>query len=188
MLCKLIKLTSEISFQKVSLEEKNAAIIYDSKLQTPKTLQKVIDDMGFDAILYNSSPLPVLTDTVFLTVTASLAPPWDHIQSTLLKIKGVTDIKISPQQRTAVVTIIPSLVNANQIIELVPDLSLDTGALEKKSGTFEDYSMTQAGEVMLKMKVEGMTCHSCTSTIEGKIGKLQGVRRIKGDISFVIFF
>nr|KAF6435068.1 ATPase copper transporting alpha [Rousettus aegyptiacus] len=164
---------------KVSLEEKNAAIIYDSKLQTPKTLQKVIDDMGFDAILYNSSPLPVLTDTVFLTVTASLAPPWDHIQSTLLKTKGVTDIKISPQQRTAVVTIIPSLVNANQIIELVPDLSLDTGALEKKSGTFEDYSMTQAGEVMLKMKVEGMTCHSCTSTIEGKIGKLQGVRRIK---------
>ncbi|XP_023381636.1 copper-transporting ATPase 1 isoform X2 [Pteropus vampyrus] len=164
---------------KVSLEEKNAAIIYDSKLQTPKTLQKVIDDMGFDAILYNSNPLPVLTDTVFLTVTTSLAPPWDHIQSTLLKTKGVTDIKISPQQRTAVVTIIPSLVNANQIIELVPDLSLDTGALEKKSGTFEDYSMAQAGEVMLKMKVEGMTCHSCTSTIEGKIGKLQGVRRIK---------
>uniref|UniRef100_A0A8C4LD68 Copper-transporting ATPase 1 n=1 Tax=Equus asinus asinus TaxID=83772 RepID=A0A8C4LD68_EQUAS len=40
-------------------------------------------------------------------------------------------------------------------------------------------SMAQAGEVMVKMKVEGMTCHSCTSTIEGKIGKLQGVQRIK---------
>uniref|UniRef100_A0A8C4LAP8 Copper-transporting ATPase 1 n=1 Tax=Equus asinus asinus TaxID=83772 RepID=A0A8C4LAP8_EQUAS len=48
-----------------------------------------------------------------------------------------------------------------------------------KSGTCEDYSMAQAGEVMVKMKVEGMTCHSCTSTIEGKIGKLQGVQRIK---------
>uniref|UniRef100_A0A671E465 Copper-transporting ATPase 1 n=1 Tax=Rhinolophus ferrumequinum TaxID=59479 RepID=A0A671E465_RHIFE len=164
---------------KVSLEEKNATIIYDPKLQTPKTLQEAIDDMGFDAILHNPNPLPVLTDTVFLTVIASLAPPWDHIQSTLLKTKGVTDIKISPQQRTVVVTIIPSLVNANQIIELVPDLSLDTRALEKKSGTCEDYSMAQAGEVMLKMKVEGMTCHSCTSTIEGKIGKLQGVQRIK---------
>uniref|UniRef100_A0A8C4LC73 Copper-transporting ATPase 1 n=1 Tax=Equus asinus asinus TaxID=83772 RepID=A0A8C4LC73_EQUAS len=41
------------------------------------------------------------------------------------------------------------------------------------------YLMAQAGEVMVKMKVEGMTCHSCTSTIEGKIGKLQGVQRIK---------
>ncbi|KAL2768522.1 copper-transporting ATPase 1 isoform 2 [Daubentonia madagascariensis] len=164
---------------KVSLEEKNATIIYDPKLQTPKTLQEAIDDMGFDAILHNPNPLPVLTDTVFLTVTASLAPPWDYIQSTLLKTKGVTDIKISPQQRTAVVTIIPSIVNANQIIELVPDLSLDIGTLEKKSGNCEDHSIAQAGEVMLKMKVEGMTCHSCTSTIEGKIGKLQGVQRIK---------
>ncbi|VFV37019.1 copper-transporting atpase 1- [Lynx pardinus] len=164
---------------KVSLEEKNATIIYDPKLQTPKTLQEAIDDMGFDAVLHNPNPVPVLTDTVFLTVAASLALPWDHIQSMLLKTKGVTDIKISPQQRTVMVTIIPSILNANQIIELLPDLSLDIGTLEKKSGTCEDYSMAQVGEVMLKMKVEGMTCHSCTSTIEGKIGKLQGVQRIK---------
>uniref|UniRef100_A0A8C0XLN3 HMA domain-containing protein n=1 Tax=Castor canadensis TaxID=51338 RepID=A0A8C0XLN3_CASCN len=164
---------------RVSLEEKNATIIYDPKLQTPKTLQEAIDDMGFDAVLHSPNPLPVLTNTVFLTVTAPLAPPWDHIQSTLLKTKGVTDVKISPQQRTAVVTIIPSIVNASQIMEVVPDLSLDIGTEEKKSGTCEDHSMAQAGEVMLKMKVEGMTCHSCTSTIEGKIGKLQGVQRIK---------
>ncbi|XP_004648160.1 copper-transporting ATPase 1 [Octodon degus] len=164
---------------KVSLEEKSATIIYDSKLQTPKTLQEAIDDMGFDAILHNPNPLPVLTDTVFLTVTAPLALPWDHIQSTLLKIRGVTDIKISPQQKTVAVTIIPSVVSANQIIELVPDLSLDFGTPEKNSGTCEDHSMAQASEVMVKMKVEGMTCHSCTSTIEGKLGKLQGVQRIK---------
>ncbi|XP_055980090.1 copper-transporting ATPase 1 [Sorex fumeus] len=164
---------------KVSLEEKNATIIYDPKLQTPKTLQEAIDDMGFDSILHNPNPLPVLSNTLFLTVTSPLTPPWDHIQSTLLKTKGVTDIQISPQQRTAVVTIIPSIINANQIIELVPDLSLDVGTLEKKTGYSEDNSMGQAGEVMLKMKVEGMTCHSCTSTIEGKIGKLQGVQRIR---------
>lgn len=144
--------------------------------------------MGFDAILHNPNPLPMLTDTVFLTVTTSLALPWDHIQSTLLKTKGVTDIKICPQQRTIVVTIIPSIVSANQIIELVPDLSLDTRTLEKNSGTCEDHSMAQASEVMLKMKVEGMTCHSCTSTIEGKIGKLQGVQRIKGNLSGVTLF
>ncbi|XP_006873804.1 PREDICTED: copper-transporting ATPase 1-like isoform X2 [Chrysochloris asiatica] len=164
---------------KVSLEEKNATIIYDSKLQSPKTLQEAIYDMGFDATLHNPNPLPVLTDTVFLTVTASFAPPWDQIKTALLKIKGVTDIKISSQQRTAVVTIIPSIVNASQIIELVPGVGLDIGSMAKKSETCEDYSVTQAGEIMLKMKVEGMTCHSCTSTIEGKIGKLQGIQRIK---------
>nr|XP_038955416.1 copper-transporting ATPase 1 isoform X4 [Rattus norvegicus] len=164
---------------KVSLEEKSATVIYNPKLQTPKTLQEAIDDMGFDALLHNANPLPVLTNTVFLTVTAPLALPWDHIQSTLLKTKGVTGVKISPQQRSAVVTIIPSVVSANQIVELVPDLSLDMGTQEKKSGTSEEHSTPQAGEVLLKMRVEGMTCHSCTSTIEGKVGKLQGVQRIK---------
>lgn len=164
---------------KVSLEEKSATIIYDPKLQTPKTLQEAIDDMGFDALLHNANPLPVLTNTVFLTVAAPLALPWDHIQSTLLKTKGVTGVKISPHQRSAVVTIIPSVVSASQIVELVPDLSLDMGTQEKKSGIWEEHSTPQAGEVMLKMKVEGMTCHSCTSTIEGKVGKLQGVQRIK---------
>lgn len=43
-------MTSAISFPKVSLEEKNATIICICKLQTPKTLQEAIDDMGFDAI------------------------------------------------------------------------------------------------------------------------------------------
>lgn len=143
--------------------------------------------MGFDALLHNANPLPVLTNTVFLTVTAPLALPWDHIQSTLLKTKGVTGVKISPQQRSAVVTIIPSVVSANQIVELVPDLSLDMGTQEKKSGTSEEHSTPQAGEVLLKMRVEGMTCHSCTSTIEGKVGKLQGVQRIKGNLSAVFF-
>lgn len=164
---------------KVSLEEKNATIIYDPKLQTAETMQEAIDDMGFDAVLHSPYPVPVLTDTMCLRVPGSLTAPWDHIQSTLLKAKGVTDINISPQQRSAVVTIIPSLVNANRIMELVPDLIFDTGTVEKKSGTCEDYRMAPVGEVKLKMKVEGMTCHSCTSTIEGKIGKLQGVQQIK---------
>uniref|UniRef100_A0A8C9ELI5 HMA domain-containing protein n=1 Tax=Pavo cristatus TaxID=9049 RepID=A0A8C9ELI5_PAVCR len=39
--------------------------------------------------------------------------------------------------------------------------------------------MASRFSVLLRLKVEGMTCHSCTSTIEGKIGKLQGIQRIK---------
>ncbi|XP_001363336.2 copper-transporting ATPase 1 isoform X1 [Monodelphis domestica] len=163
----------------VSLEKKIATIIYDSRLQNPGSLQETIDDMGFEASLPDPSPQPVLTDTLVLTSTSSLAPSWDQVQSTLLKAKGVTDVQISPQQNTAVVTMIPSVVNASQIIQLVPGISLDTGAPERKPVPSEDTSMAQPNGVMLKMKVEGMTCHSCTSTIEGKIGKLLGVQRIK---------
>ncbi|KAM6413536.1 copper-transporting ATPase 1 [Rhynochetos jubatus] len=163
---------------KVSLEDKNAAIIYDSKLQTPATLQEAIYDMGFDATLLDSNPQPVLPDTIFLTIPTQSALTSKQICSTLLKNKGIVDVKLSADHKTAVVTFISSIVNGKQIIHMVPGVDLSISSPEVTPGTCEDSSWSQASSV-LRLKVEGMTCHSCTSTIEGKIGKLQGIQRIK---------
>ncbi|XP_076203530.1 copper-transporting ATPase 1 isoform X2 [Aptenodytes patagonicus] len=164
---------------KVSLEDKNAVIIYDSKLQTPATLQEAIYDMGFDATLADSNPQPVLPDTIFLTIPTQSALTSKQICSTLLKNKGIVDVKMASDQKTAVVTFISSIVNGKQIIQMVPGVDLNISAPEVMPGTCEDSSWSQASSVVLRLKVEGMTCHSCTSTIEGKIGKLQGIQRIK---------
>ncbi|XP_061862838.1 copper-transporting ATPase 1 [Colius striatus] len=164
---------------KVSLEDKNAVIIYDSKLQTPATLQEAIYDMGFDATLANSNPQPVLPDTIFLTIPTQSALTSKQICSTLLKNKGIVDVKLSSDQKTAVVAFISSIIKDKQIIQLVPGVDLNISAPEVTPGTCEDSNWSQASSVLLRLKVEGMTCHSCTSTIEGKIGKLQGVQRIK---------
>ncbi|XP_068812837.1 copper-transporting ATPase 1 isoform X2 [Struthio camelus] len=164
---------------KVSLEEKNAVIIYDSKLQTPGTLQEAIHDMGFDATLADSNPQPVLPDTIFLTIPTQSTLTSKQIRSTLLKNKGILDVKMSSDQKTAVVTFISSVVSGKQIIQMIPGVDLGVSAPEVTPGTCEDASWSQASSAVLRLKVEGMTCHSCTSTIEGKIGKLQGIQRIK---------
>ncbi|KFP11587.1 Copper-transporting ATPase 1, partial [Egretta garzetta] len=164
---------------KVSLQDKNAVVIYDSKLQTPATLQEAIYDMGFDATLSDSNPQPVLLDTIFLTIPTQSALTSKQICNTLLKNKGIVDVKISSDQKTAVVTFISSIINGKQIIQMVPGVDLNISAPEVTPGTWEDSSWSQASSVVLRLKVEGMTCHSCTSTIEGKIGKLQGIQRIK---------
>ncbi|XP_068264454.1 copper-transporting ATPase 1 isoform X2 [Nyctibius grandis] len=164
---------------KVSLEDKNAVVIYDSKLQTPATLQEAIYDMGFDATLAGSDPQPVLPDTIFLTIPTQSALTSEQICSTLLKNKGIVDVKVSSDQKTAVVTFISSIINGEQIIQMIPGADLNVSVPEVTPGTCEDSSWSQASSVVLRLKVEGMTCHSCTSTIEGKIGKLQGIQRIK---------
>ncbi|KAM4660722.1 copper-transporting ATPase 1 isoform 1-T5 [Amazona ochrocephala] len=164
---------------KVSLEDKNAVIIYDSKLQTPATLQEAIYDMGFDATLADSNPQSVLLDTVFLTIPTQSSLTSKQICSALLKNKGVVDVKMSSDQRTAVVAFIPSVVNGKQVMQMVPGVDLSISAPEVTPGACESSSWSQASSVVLRLKVEGMTCHSCTSTIEGKIGKLQGIQRIK---------
>ncbi|XP_009870710.1 PREDICTED: copper-transporting ATPase 1 [Apaloderma vittatum] len=164
---------------KVSLEDKNAVIIYDSKLQTPATLQEAIYDMGFDATLTDANPQPVLPDSVFLTIPAQPALTSKQICSALLKNKGIVDVKLSSDQKTAVVTFISSVTNGKQIIQMVPGVDLNISAPEATPGTCEDSGWSQASSVVLRLKVAGMTCHSCTSTIEGKVGKLQGIQRIK---------
>lgn len=165
---------------KVSLEDKNAVIVYDSKLQTPATLQEAIYDMGFDAALADSDPQPVLSDTVFLTIPTQSALTPKQICSTLLKSKGIMDVKLSSDQKTAVVTFLSSLINGKQITHVVPGVELNISAPELVPGTCEESGWSQAGSAVLRLKVTGMTCHSCTSTIEGKIGKLQGIQRIRG--------
>uniref|UniRef100_A0A8B9CH31 Copper-transporting ATPase 1 n=1 Tax=Anser brachyrhynchus TaxID=132585 RepID=A0A8B9CH31_9AVES len=159
--------------------DKNAIIIYDSKLQTPATLQEAICDMGFDATSAGSDPQPVLPDTIFLTIPAQSALTSKEIRSTLLKNKGILDVKMSSDQKSAVVTFLSSIINGKQIIQMVPGVDLNISAPEVTPGTCEDSSWSQASSVLLRLKVEGMTCHSCTSTIEGKVGKLQGIQRIK---------
>ncbi|XP_071298819.1 copper-transporting ATPase 1 isoform X4 [Agelaius tricolor] len=163
----------------VSLEDKNAVIIYDSKLQTPVTLQEAICDMGFDATLADSSPQPVLPDTIFLSLPAQSALTPRQICATLLSHKGILDVKLSSDQRTAVVTFIPSITNGRHIPQMVPGADLSISVPEVTPGTWEDSSWSQASSAVLRLKVDGMTCHSCTSTIEGKLGKLQGVQRIR---------
>ncbi|NXL81525.1 ATP7A ATPase, partial [Leptocoma aspasia] len=163
----------------VSLEDKNAIVIYDSKLQTPVTLQEAICDVGFDATLADSNPQPVLPDTVFLTLPAQSALTPRQICAALLENKGIVDVKVSSDQRTAVVAFIPSITNGRHITQMVPGADLNISVPEVTPGMWEDSSWSQASSAVLRLRVDGMTCHSCTSTIEGKLGKLQGIQRIR---------
>ncbi|XP_054851978.1 copper-transporting ATPase 1 [Eublepharis macularius] len=164
---------------KVSLGDKNAAIIYDPKLQTPESLKEVIDDMGFVAAPADVSPQTILPDTVFLTLPSKSTLTCEQICTNLLKTKGILDVKISSDKKSLVVTFVSSIINSKQVSQMIPEIISANTAHGSNREMNEDLSLPQTGDVVLRMKVEGMTCHSCTSTIEGKIGKLQGVIRIK---------
>ncbi|KAM4663956.1 copper-transporting ATPase 1 [Discoglossus pictus] len=157
----------------VSLEGKNATIIYDSKFLTSDSLQEAIEDMGFEAAPPHTNPQTVATDSTFLHLSVEQSA--EQIRNSLLQLKGIVDVKTSLEGKVASVTFIPSVVNASQMMQKFPGLSLDPLNARKSS----DSRLSQFSDVLVKMKVEGMTCHSCTSTIEGKVGKLQGVQRIK---------
>ncbi|XP_018430847.1 PREDICTED: copper-transporting ATPase 1-like, partial [Nanorana parkeri] len=150
----------------VSLEDGNAAVIYDPAFWGPVTLQEAIEDMGFVSAPVSLHPQAVPTDSLVFHLSQDQAG--ERTCPDLLALKGVLDV--TGEGSVLRVTFIPSLVSADTMIQRFPALSLDAPNPSQESAP---------DVVLLKMKVEGMTCHSCVSTIEGKIGKLQGVQRIK---------
>ncbi|KAM4019599.1 copper-transporting ATPase 1 isoform 2-T2 [Anomaloglossus baeobatrachus] len=157
----------------VSLERKTAEVLYDPVQQTSDALQEAIEDMGFESAPVVTNPQLVPTESTFLYTSSEQSA--EDICTGLLKLRGVLDAKSSPDGAVSV-TFIPSVINIDTIIQTFPGLCLEAMGLNKKSSNSPD---SQTADVLVKMKVEGMTCHSCTSTIEGKIGKLNGVKRIK---------
>ncbi|KAM5125701.1 copper-transporting ATPase 1-like, partial [Mantella aurantiaca] len=145
---------------KVSLEAGNAVIIYDAALQTPGALQEAVEEMGFVSVPVTLHPQAVSTDSVVFQLTQ--AEPAQQICTDLLALPGVLTVQVLSEGKAVSVTFIPSLVNMDAMIQRIP-----------RQGSAQEI------HVLVKMKVEGMTCHSCASTIEGKLGKLTGVQRIK---------
>lgn len=169
---------------KVSLEGKNATVIFDPSHQSPESLSEAIEDMGFESSLPASSKAtPVPTDTQLVSTSGMTPTAQQEALKKLSQIQGVLDVRENLPQTGLTVTFVPSLTSTQQLSEAVasvtpPDISTPSSPLQKDP-TSSPSQTTRGGAAILKLRIEGMTCHSCITTIEGKIGKLKGIQKIK---------
>ncbi|XP_076021008.1 copper-transporting ATPase 1 [Genypterus blacodes] len=167
---------------KVSLEMNTATIIFDHSLQSSESLLEAVDDMGFESSLPEASAAtPVSTDTQLLPTTGLTPAVQQEACSRLSQVQGVLDIRESQGQAGLSVTFVPSLTSTAQLSEVVASLApleIPAPSSPNHKGPTLDSSKS-AKQALLKLSIKGMTCHSCTTTIEGKIGKLTGIEKIK---------
>ncbi|CAG5991481.1 unnamed protein product [Menidia menidia] len=169
---------------KVSLEERSATVIFDLSQQSPESLSGAIEDMGFESSVPNgSTATPVSTETHLIPTLGMTPAAQQEASKKLSQIQGVLDVQNSPPYRGLIVTFIPSLTSAQQLSDMVGNvtpLEIQAPSSPTQKGLKVSQSDTMGGGVaLLKLCIEGMTCHSCTTTIEGKIGKLKGIEKIK---------
>ncbi|XP_016098987.1 copper-transporting ATPase 1 [Sinocyclocheilus grahami] len=156
---------------KVSLEQRNATVTYDHTRHSPESLAEAIEDMGFECSLTNATSAPVQTETKVFSTAGCSTDSIQQARSTLAQTEGVLETQESVDHRGLAVTSVPSLVSAEQLGDVMSCLVPD--AHEEPS------SRSSSGVEAVKMRIEGMVCLSCTTTIEGKIGKLKGIEKIK---------
>uniref|UniRef100_A0A8C6NT37 P-type Cu(+) transporter n=1 Tax=Nothobranchius furzeri TaxID=105023 RepID=A0A8C6NT37_NOTFU len=168
----------------VLTEQKSATVIFDNSKQSPESLAEAIEDMGFESSVPESSSVtPVSTDT-HLIPTSDLTPAaQQEAIEKLLQIQGVLDVRETKPLVGLTVTFVPSLTSVQQLRGAVPGaspLEIQTPGSPAQVGLKSSPSDTAVNRAaILKLCINGMTCHSCTTTIEGKIGKLKGIEKIK---------
>ncbi|XP_077388176.1 copper-transporting ATPase 1 [Festucalex cinctus] len=160
---------------KVSLEQANATVIFNDSQQSAESLSEAIYDMGFESSLSTSgAATPVCTDSQLIP-TSGLTP--------LAGPEALEKVSQNPGESLANVTFASSLMPAQKLTEGMLGLSPSESATPSSPGPKDlpvsPSRSTDSRAALLKMSIQGMTCHSCSSTIEGKIGKLKGIEKIK---------
>ncbi|XP_012713019.2 copper-transporting ATPase 1 [Fundulus heteroclitus] len=169
---------------KVSLEQKSATVLFDHSHQSPESLSEAIEDMGFESSVPESSAAtPVSTDTQLIPAPGLTPAARREALEKLSQIQGVLEVQESPPSTGLSVTFVPSLTSLQLLREAVAGASpQDTptpGSPAQKGPHLPQPDAAGGEAAVLKFSIEGMTCHSCSTTIEGKIGKLKGIKKIK---------
>ncbi|NWX47810.1 ATP7B ATPase, partial [Steatornis caripensis] len=100
------------------------------------------------------------------------------IEGRISKVNGIVSIKVSLEQNLAVIRYLHSEISPEQICQEIQDMGFDTNIAEERLTT-ATVNLSCLREAVVKLRVEGMTCQSCVTNIEGKIRKLHGVAKIK---------
>ncbi|XP_062957574.1 copper-transporting ATPase 2 isoform X2 [Cynocephalus volans] len=136
------------------------------------------DNVGYDGGLdglFSSSQTATSTISILGMTCQSCVK---SIEGRISSLNGIVSLKVSLEQGSATVKYVPSVVSLQQVCHQIGDMGFEASIAKGKAASWPSRS-SHAQEAVVKLRVEGMTCQSCVSSIEGKIGKLQGVMRVK---------
>ena len=149
---------------KVNLEEKRGLFDYDPSIAAPDIVREYVSDLGFEASFQMPEETKEASRCVIYIEGMSCQKCVRNIEGTMGGVDGVQSIKVSLDDKKAVIRYDPGLLSPEALAEKITGI-----ATKFKASVFPQ---TVIG-------VEGMTCQSCVKNIEGTIGARRGVKLVK---------
>uniref|UniRef100_H0ZW68 Copper-transporting ATPase 2 n=1 Tax=Taeniopygia guttata TaxID=59729 RepID=H0ZW68_TAEGU len=167
----------------VNTDERQALSNIDSppgcELKPTMKHKFAFDNMGYEESSENMSSPPSQEHTVVVNIVGMTCQSCvQSIEGRICKVKGILRIKVSLEQNNAVIKYLQLEISPEQICQEILDMGFDANIAEEKLTT-ATVNLPSLKEAVAKLRVEGMTCQSCVTNIEGKIRKLHGVAKIK---------
>uniref|UniRef100_A0A8B9F2B0 P-type Cu(+) transporter n=1 Tax=Amazona collaria TaxID=241587 RepID=A0A8B9F2B0_9PSIT len=150
-------------------------------LQSRPTMKHsfAFDNMGYEGSFETGPSSSSQEHTVAVNIVGMTCQSCvQSIEGRISKVKGIVSIKVSLEQNNAVIKYLQLDISPEQICQEIQDMGFDANIAEERLTT-ATVNLTCLKEAVVKLRVEGMTCQSCATNIEGKIRKLHGVAKIK---------
>ncbi|XP_052281912.1 copper-transporting ATPase 1-like isoform X3 [Dreissena polymorpha] len=183
-----------VQFIRVSLEDKEAFIIYSPDITNPLTLRDIITDMGFEATLPRENSVEVEFDKLAKASLRSKSKEVvvdiqgmvcqscvNHIETAIAGKPGVSSIKVSLEESNGRVCYDPHLTTAEDVAKMIDDMGFDAKVLNDKDVSTSNQLQMTTDTVVISIK--GMTCQSCVKNIEGNLSKNPAVKSISVSLS-----
>lgn len=190
----------------VSLDRKEASIVYATSVVSPEDVRDYIDDMGFGATLARTDrPASCVVDIVGMTCMSCVR----NIESTVGDKHGIRHIKVSLEAKEARVEYDSSVLTPQQVSDMIDEMGFEATVRQNaqfqthktivEGGLSELTNQSSVPDVEIKdgrttsnptdantpehlekcyIRITGMTCASCVAAIEKHAKKLHGVHNI----------
>lgn len=169
----------------VVLSTNSASLEYEpGNLQIPNILT-AIEENGFDGkVLQDAVLLPSPTQVKKLLIEIdgmTCTSCTSTVQSALQGLPSVRDVTVSLATNTTTLEYDPAKISSKQIIEEIEANGFD-GKILNDSFVLDLGKITSSTSTnrlrKLTVAIGGMTCSSCTSTVESAVSKIKGVEEI----------
>ncbi|XP_053070706.1 copper-transporting ATPase 2 isoform X4 [Acinonyx jubatus] len=172
---KVLNGTQGIHSNQILSKHSLPARVWEPAMQQKQSF--AFDNVGYEGGLDSVCPSPTTTGTISISgMTCQSCVK--SIEGRISSLKGIVSIKVSLEQGSATVIYVPSVLSLPQVCRHIEDMGFEASITEGKAASWPSRS-SSALEATVKLRVEGMTCQSCVSSIEGRLGKLQGVVRAR---------
>ncbi|XP_060493245.2 copper-transporting ATPase 2 isoform X3 [Panthera onca] len=172
---KVLNVTRGIRSNQILSKHSLPARVWEPAMQQKQSF--AFDNVGYEGGLDSVCPSQTTTGTISISgMTCQSCVK--SIEGRISSLKGIMSIKVSLEQGSATVSYVPSVLSLPQVCRHIEDMGFEASITEGKAASWPSRS-SSALEATVKLRVEGMTCQSCVSSIEGRLGKLQGVVRAR---------
>lgn len=147
---------------------------YSPTETSPPTIAEHIDDLGYPTKVQEVHSAggslkgkdKCIKDVVIYINGMSCSSCVRTIEGNISKVEGVVMIRVSLDDKLAYIRYNVTLVTDDSLVEAISDLGFDTSLKRIPQ------------QSVVKIHVEGMSCHSCVNTIESIVGKKAGVQEV----------